>query len=140
MAMSRISGNQAYAHMHQWELQHRSGFLGRCHATCQNAWGLPVKYQSAIDAWNHVPKKHQHTDLSKIPVGAPIFLEGGSFGHVCLQSPRIGWVISTDAPTPDFIGEVPLNWFVTHWGKKVLGWASNYNDVDLDFASFPTKG
>jgi len=137
MAISRITGSQAYAHMHAWMLQHRSGFTGHCHKTCQDAWGLPVKYASAKDAWDHVPVKHRHTDMSKIPVGAPIFFDGGLYGHVCLQSSRKGYVISTDAPTADYIGEVPLNWFVTHWGKKVLGWASQYNDVDLQLNKFP---
>lgn len=140
MTVSKITGNQAFAHMHQWLLQHRSGFLGYCHRTCQNAWGLPAKYSSAIDAWNHVPKQHRHTDPSKASIGAPHFFGGGQYGHVALQSDRIGIVISTDAPTPDFIGEVRLDYFVKKWGKTYLGWASNYNDVDLDLTTLPSKG
>jgi len=140
MIVSRITGNQAFAHMHQWMLQHRSGFLGRCHATCQNAWGLPVKYASAIDAWNHVPKQHRHSDASKAPIGAPHFFGGGKFGHVVLQSDRVGVVISTDAPTADYIGEERIEFFTKTWGKTYLGWASNYNDVDLQLTNMPAKG
>jgi hypothetical protein len=137
MSVSHLTGAQAYAQMKYLMDHHRSGVQGRCHATCQNSWGLPVKYASAIDAWNHVPKDARHTDPSKAPIGAPHFFEGGLYGHVVLQSDKKGIVISTDAPVADFVGEVPLNWFVTHWGKKYLGWASVYNDTILQLPTMP---
>jgi hypothetical protein len=137
MALSKLTGLQAFSHMKSLMVNHVSGVSGRCHATCQNAWGLPVKYASAIDAWNHIPAKHRHTDLTKIPVAAPIFFEGGQYGHVVLQSDKKGIVIGTDAPVNNYVGEVPLDWFVTHWGKKILGWASMYNDVELQLKDMP---
>ena len=139
MALSKITGSQAFAHMHQWLLQHKQISVGHCHATCQNAWGLPVKYASAIDAWNHIPKKHRHTDMSKAPVGAPVFWAGGLYGHVALQSDRVGVVISTDAPSAGFIGEERVEYFTKVWGKELLGWASQYNDVDLQLNKLPSK-
>lgn len=135
--VSNLTGFQAYARMHAWMLQHRDGFSGYCHRTCQNAWGLPVKYASAIDAWNHVPKAHRHTDPSKAPIGAPHFFAGGKYGHVALQTDQKGVLISTDAPTPDYVGKVSLTWFAKHWGKTYLGWASQYNDVDLQLTEMP---
>jgi len=137
MVISKFTGLQAYAHLKHMMLTHVSGVQGRCHATCQNAWGLPVKYASALDAWNHVPAKARHTDASKAPVGAPHFFDGGLYGHVVLQSGKKGIVIGTDAPTNNYVGEVSLTWFAKHWGKKYLGWASVYNDVQLQLKDMP---
>jgi hypothetical protein len=139
MVFSKITGMQAFAHMHQWMLQHKNIEIGRCHATCQNAWGLPVKYMSAIDAWNHVPKAHRHTDMSKCPIGSPVFFSGGLYGHVAMQSDRVGVLISTDAPSAGYIGEVRTEYFTQKWGKELLGWASQYNDIDLQLGKMPTK-
>jgi len=136
MSKSQITGVQAYAHMKQKMLHHVNGVRGVCHKTCQNAWGLPVKYASAIDAWNHVPLKDRHTDPTKAPIGAPHFWDE-HYGHVALQSEKKGYVISTDAPVGDYVGEVPVTWFAQHWGKKYLGWATNYNDVDLQLKDMP---
>jgi len=124
--------------MNVWRLNHKAGFLGHCHKTCQDAWGLPVKYASAIDAWNHVPKEHRHTDPKKAAIGAVHFWDGGLYGHVAMQSDKKGVVIGTDSPQPDFIGEVRIEWFEKHWGKKYLGWASQYNDVDLQLTKMPS--
>jgi hypothetical protein len=137
MSISKFTGVQAYSHLKQMMLKHVSGVQGRCHATCQNAWGLPVKYASALDAWNHVPAKARNTDPSKAPVGAPHFFDGGLYGHVVLQSDKKGVVIGTDAPTNNYVGEVSLTWFAKHWGKKYLGWASVYNDVQLQLKEMP---
>jgi hypothetical protein len=137
MVISKFTGVQAYSHLKQMMLKHVSGVQGRCHATCQNAWGLPVKYASAIDAWNHVPAKARNTDATKAPVGAPHFFDGGIYGHVVLQSDKKGYVIGTDAPTNNYVGEVKLDWFAKHWGKKYLGWASVYNDVQLQLKDMP---
>jgi len=136
---SRITGSQAFAHMHAWMLQHKKIEIGRCHKTCQNAWGLPVKYASAIDAWNHIPKNHRHTDMSKCPIGAPVFFAGGLYGHVAIQSDRVGVLISTDTPSAGYIGEQHVDYFTRVWGKELLGWASQYNDVDLQLGKMPTK-
>lgn len=133
--ISRLNGVQAVTNMRK--LEGKSGYKGWCHRTCQNAWKLPVKYASAIDAWNHVPLKHRHTDIKNAPVGAPIFFEIGKFGHVVLQSDKKGYVIGTDSPTKDYVGEVRLSWFQKNWGVKPLGWASQYNDVNLRMKRMP---
>jgi hypothetical protein len=57
-----------------------------------------------------------------------------------MQSDRAGILISTDAPSAGYIGEVPIDFFVKKWGKELLGWASQYNDVDLQLTKMPTKG
>jgi len=129
MSSSKLTGYQAFANMKHLMDTHHSGVQGRCHATCQNAWGLPVMYASAIDAWNHVPKNDRHPDPSKAPIGAPHFWGGGQYGHVALQSDQKGIVISTDAPVTNFVCLVPVTWFAQHWCKTYLGWASNYNNT-----------
>ena len=135
MKYTTFTGYQAYAHMHTWQLNHRNGFAGHCHKTCQDAWGLPVMYASAIDAWNHIPAQHRHTNLDTAPIGAPVFFSGGQYGHVALMSDKKGILISTDAPTRDYIGEVPVSYFTKKWGKTLLGWASMYNGEMLNFHS-----
>lgn len=134
---SRITGVQAYGHLKHFMLNHVPGFRGYCHRTCQNAWGLPRLHASAIDAWNAVPKARRNSDPTKAPIGAPHFWAGGAYGHVALQSDRKGYAIGTDAPAGDFVGEVPLTFFSKHWGKTYLGWASNYNGVDLQLNAMP---
>lgn len=134
---SKMTGLQAFSHLKRMKDNHVSGVRGYCHKTCQNAWALPVKYASAIDAWNHVPAKHRHTDPSKAPIGAPHFWAGGDYGHVALQSDKKGIVIGTDAPTGNYVGEVAVTWFAKNWGKKYLGWASVYNDVELQLGEMP---
>lgn len=136
MNKSRITGKVAFSHMNIWRLQNKVIRVGICHKTCQDAWGLPVRYASALDAWNHVPKNARHTDPTKAPIGAPHFWDTG-YGHVALQSDKKGIVISTDAPNPTHVGEVPLEWITKHWGKKYLGWASVYNDVELQLLDMP---
>jgi len=137
MSVSKMTGLQAFSHMKQLMVSHAKGFQGYCHRTCQNAWGLPARNASAIDAWGAVPKADRHTDAAKAPIGAPHFFSGGAYGHVVLQSDKKGIVISTDAPTTDYVGEVPLTWFTTHWGKHYLGWASSYNGVILQLKEMP---
>ena len=137
MVVSRLTGLQAYSHMKKFMVNHTTGVQGYCHRTCQNAWGLPHKYASALDAWNHIPAKAKNTDPTKAPIGAPHFFDGGLYGHVVLQSDKKGIVIGTDAPVADYVGEVPLNWFAKHWGKKYLGWSSVYNDESLQLKDMP---
>jgi len=137
MKLSRITGKQAFSHMNIWRLNEKNGFLGYCHRTCQNAWGLPARYASAIDAWNHIPKQYRNTDPTKAPIGAPHFWEGGEYGHVALQSDKKGYVIGTDAPRPNYIGIERIDFFSKHWGKKYLGWSTVYNDTHLQLKDMP---
>jgi len=137
--ISKLTGSQAYSNMKALMLKHVSGVAGLCHKTCQNAWGLPVKYQSALDAWNNIPPNHRHTDPKTAPVGVPHFWHSpiDKYGHVALQSDRKGFVISTDAPIHNYVGEVPISWFSSHWGKAYLGWGSMYNDEILHTDKMP---
>jgi hypothetical protein len=138
MAKSKLTSLQALANMKKHMVNHEHGFQGYCHRTCQNAWGLPAKYASAIDAWNSIPKEHKNTDPLKAPISAPHFYDGGHYGHVVLQSDKKGMVFSTDAPVTDFVGEVSWDWFVKHWGKKYLGWSNYYNDEELQLGPMPS--
>lgn len=137
--ISKKTGIQAYANMKALMIKHVSGVKGYCHRTCQNAWKLPIKYNSALDAWNNTPKNHRHSDPRLAPIGVPHYWSapGDKYGHVALQSDKKGIVISSDAPISDYVGEVPLTWFKTHWGKTYLGWGSMYNDVILDANEMP---
>jgi hypothetical protein len=56
-----------------------------------------------------------------------------------MQSDHVGVLISTDAPSAGYIGKVRTEYFTQKWGKELLGWASQYNDVDLQLGKMPTK-
>ena len=75
--------------------------------------------------------------MDGVKVGCPVYFDGGNYGHVAIQSQRRGYLISTDAPTPDYIGEVPYEWFTEHWGKKLLGWADHFCGHDLVLTDCP---
>jgi hypothetical protein len=99
---------------------------------------LPAEYVSALDAWNHIPNKHRHSNPNDAPVGVVHFYDGGPYGHVVIQSDKKGIVIGTDAPVTDYVGEVPVTWFAQHWGKKYLGWSDYYNDTQLHVKTMPS--
>jgi hypothetical protein len=135
--MSKLNGVEAYANMKHLMTSGKTGLKGWCQKTCRGAWELPAGLPSAKAAWSAVPAAHRHTDPSKAPIGAPHFWLGGAFGHVALQSDKKGIVISTDSPATNRVGEVPIDYFAKHWGKKYAGWASNYMKQDLTLTEMP---
>ena len=132
----RPNGAKAAAWMRRWSLEGRTGVQGYCLRTCREAWGLPGDEASAIKEWHSIPADNRFkTRWSQIPVGAPVFFEGGEFGHVALASGIPGFVWSTDAPKADRIGLVHMSWFARRWRYRYLGWADQFQNQKL-----PLKG
>jgi hypothetical protein len=66
-------GHDAAQWMAVAHIEGRRGVKGYCLKICRQAWKIPVKYPSAIVAWNNIPRKHKFIDPMKAPVGQHIF-------------------------------------------------------------------
>jgi hypothetical protein len=124
-------GHDAAQWMAVAHIEGRRGVKGYCLKICRQAWKIPVKYPSAIVAWNNIPRKHKFIDPMKAPVGATHFWKGGKFGHVAIQSDKSGYVWSTDLPIKDRVGKIYYTEITKRWRFKYLGWTTQLNGVDL---------
>jgi hypothetical protein len=94
------------------------------------AWELGALYGSAIDAWYGAVDRHPG-DRSP-PLGAPLFYEGGQYGHVVLNTKaNAANMRSTDMPSSGVVGEDAIGWIEKNWGYRYLGWTGDLNAVDL---------
>lgn len=125
------NGRLAAAQMRVWSLVGKRGVAGWCLKTCRQAWDLPSDDASAIAEWNSIPDERKHPGDRNPPIGAPCFWAVGEFGHVALAASKPGHVWSTDAPTKDRIGIVPIVWFKLHWRAEYLGWAEEFQGAKL---------
>jgi len=104
--------------------------VNMCLFECQEIYPTLHLYPSAWSQWNNAKKKH--TSLKHIPIGAPIYLRGGNFGHVVLYVGN-GHVRSTDAGGRGVMATVPLEWFEKAWGYIPVGWSEDLGGKDIDF-------
>lgn len=126
------SGWAAAARMHKWSKEGRTGVAGYCLKICREAWNLPPDEISAIKEWESIPPRHRHkVRWALIPIGYPVFFEGGEFGHVAIQSQFPGFVWSTDAPTKDRIGLVHVSFFRRKWRYRYLGYSTQFQNRTL---------
>jgi hypothetical protein len=98
------------------------------------AWRIGGLYASAIDAWHGAIKRHPGD--RNAPIGAPMFYEGGQYGHivVAVETER-DRMRSTDMPYSGVVNEGDIDWPVNNWGQKYLGWTEDLNAVDLPLES-----
>jgi hypothetical protein len=131
------TGVAAANQMKRWSEQGKTGVLGLCLKTCREAWGIGAKYPSAIIAWNHTPKKHQHKDASKAKIGAVHYYAGGKYGHIVIQSDSKNKVWGTDLPIKNKISLHHRNLPSAKWGYKYLGWSDWLNGEVLPVNKMP---
>lgn len=100
-----------------------------CQMFVRMALGNPGGAASAIGAWRIVAKADRVaiTADKPAPLGVPVYLSGGKYGHAVLSAGE-GWVVSTDIKRrgkPDLVllADIPKRWP----GYKVLGWAKTIN-------------
>jgi hypothetical protein len=94
------------------------------------AWQIGALYGDAIDAWYGAVD--QHPGDRTPPLGAPMFYSGGQHGHIVFNTKaNTENMRSTDMPSSGVVSEGDLDWPVTHWGARYLGWAGDLNGVDL---------
>ena len=104
--------------------------VNMCLFECQDIYPTNHWYPSAWAQWQNANKKH--TTKTKIPIGAPIYYQGGQHGHVVLYVGN-GHVRSTDAGGAGKMATVPLEWFELAWGYKFAGWSEDLGGKDIDF-------
>lgn len=119
------SGKQALANGRA----HGSGYSGLCAKYVREpCWRVAALYGSAIDQWRGATKKHPGD--RNPPPGAPMYYEGGQYGHAVVSAGG-GQIRSTDCTSANDISEVDVSWVEKNWGYRYLGWTGDLNGVDL---------
>jgi hypothetical protein len=103
--------------------------VGMCLWETQEAFTAPHWYPSAIEQWRHAKVRHRDR---RAPRGAPMFWDGGRYGHVAIYA-GAGQVRSSDAAGPGRMGTVPIDWFTTRWGYRFVGWTEDIGGQLIDF-------
>jgi lysozyme len=106
-----------------------TGYGGLCLQFTREAYAIPSKYASAIEAWNKAKHRHSTSSTSGIPVGVPIFLDKSSseYGHVAVYVGG-GRMVTTHAST-NKIGEDSVSTWTSDYGYHILGWSEDLNGV-----------
>lgn len=103
--------------------------VGLCLWECQEIYPTPHRYPDAIGQWHAARRKHTGRN---IPVGAPVYYQGGRHGHVALYVGN-GMVRSTDAGGAGRMATVPIDWFERAWGYRFVGWSEDLGTKMIDF-------
>jgi len=111
-----------------WAKTQKSGYSGMCLQFVRTAFGVPAKYVSAIAAWNNAKAKHATTNVAEIPVGAPIFFGGSTYGHVAIYAGN-GLMVTTNSGLGRPTTQAVALW--QGWGYKLLGWSEDINGVKV---------
>lgn len=104
--------------------------VGLCLWEVQAAFQAPHMYPSAWSQWQNARKKH--TGRKDIPIGAPVYFQGGQHGHIAIYVGG-GMVRSTDAGGAGRMATVPLDWFRSAWGYPYAGWSADLGGQNIDF-------
>ncbi len=106
------------------------GYGGLCLKFVRTCYNIGNLYGSARSAWENATIKHPGADLSRCPVGAPIFLDHArsKYGHVALYMGN-GKMRTTNSAT-NRVSTVPIATWVG-WGYYVLGWTQDLNGVKI---------
>lgn len=101
---------------------------GMCLKTVRQWWGIASLHPDAITAWREAADKHPGD--KEPPLGAPIFWEGGQYGHVAIYvgGPDLR---STDCTTTGDVSDAHGSWVRNTWGYDYLGWTGDLNGVRL---------
>jgi hypothetical protein len=90
----------------------------------------------AITAWRNAAVKHPGASP---PAGAPIFYEGGQYGHAALSLGG-GKIRTTDAPGSGTVSTQDLDWPTDHWGYDYLGWTEDVNGTTIPYLKGTSGG
>lgn len=104
--------------------------VNMCLFECQEIYPTNHWYRDAWTQWKQA--KQKHTSQHNIPIGAPVYYQGGDYGHVVLYIGN-GHVRSTDAGGPGKMATVPLEWFERAWGYEFAGWSEDLGGMNIDF-------
>ncbi len=104
--------------------------VGKCLYEVQAAFRSPHMFPSAINQW--VNANHKHYRDRTPPIGAPVYFQGGKYGHIAIYIGG-GRVRSTDVGGAGRMGTCSIDWFRTHWGYTYLGWSGDIAEQNIDF-------
>jgi len=107
--------------------------VGKCLYEVQAAFNGGHMYPSAISQWHNAKHKH-HGDRTP-PIGAPVYFQGGQYGHVAIYIGN-GRVRSTDVGGAGKMGTASIGWFATHWGYSYLGWTGDIANRQIEFNDY----
>lgn len=102
------------------------GYGGLCLQFVRTCFAIPAKYGSAREAWNRATTRHAGADLSRCPVGAPLFLDSAKskYGHVAIYMGN-GQMRTTNSATNRVSTVSIASWLKA--GYWVLGWTQDLN-------------
>lgn len=91
---------------------------------------------SAIEAWHNAD--HRHPNDRNPPRGAPMFYQGGNYGHIVLslnnrESDNKQMIRSTDAPSSGKVTTQTIDWCPNNWGYDYLGWTEDLNGIWIPY-------
>lgn len=132
------------------EVQHPSiDWYRWCLKFVRTAWGLPMKYATARDAWENGTQVAYTGNPNDIPFGAPVFSKARNAGpddswHVFLaggffpkRQDRL--FRSTDIVAHGRISPVPIQAFIDRWDHEILGWTRDLNGQTLNLPKPPRQ-
>lgn len=92
----------------------------RCLQAVRTCFGIPARYQSAQEAWEHSEQRS-----GPPPLGAPIWFRVGKLGHIAIAAePGMCWTI--DFRRRGRFDHVSTWTLAQRWGPY-LGWSSTLN-------------
>ncbi len=119
-----------------------------CLKFVRTCWGLPLKYETAREAWENAHVKHAFTNVKSIPFGAPVFSRRphagpDDSGHVFLAGGcnRHGVRVfrSTDIQVLGGVSPCTIDDIQQKWGHEILGWSEDLNGFALDLPAIPRR-
>ena len=121
-----------------WSKTQTKGYRGLCLVFVRNCFGIPAKYPSAAEAWEHAKYRHAPSNVAQIPAGVPVFFStpATKYGHVALHLgggkfrtnySAKGTVVTATLADPVFKG------------MTMLGWAEDLNGVRVYTAPARSK-
>ena len=109
---------------------------GLCQSHVRQSMGIGAWAQSAIQAWNSIPKSERTDtrDPFSAPRGSAIYYSGGQYGHVVLAIGKStnDKCLSNDYVRNGWIDKAPRDF--PRWGLTCVGWSAwtPYGEMRLD--------
>lgn len=102
---------------------------GLCLQFVRTVWGVPARFPSAVEHWNHVPARKRHQEAA--PAGAILHWRVGKFGHAAVSLGN-GFCVSTDLVRRGKPDACPTALVARKWGAEYLGWTEWLNGQELE--------
>lgn len=112
---------------------------GFCLRFIRTLWGASGGIPDPNTEIPSLQKAGHITNDMNPPIGAPVWFQGGTHGHVAIVSKYVNgvpYIITTDYPKKGSVGEVPLSELQSAWGNlKYQGWSSVINNKTLNLGA-----